>query len=83
MCGYVRFVEDEAGSVSVDWLALATGTLLLGAVAVHELYGTGAGSLQETLAQLAENVDDKAGTRDAIDEEPEELGFWDQLKVDG
>lgn len=40
-----HFVQDDSGAVTVDWVALTMGILLMGMVAVYAIFGNGVRSL--------------------------------------
>ena len=39
---FVRFIGDESGALTIDWVALSAGILLAGLVAVFAIYLNGA-----------------------------------------
>lgn len=61
MQGIDFFIGDETGAVTVDWVALTAGVLLVGIVAVFAIYGGGASALVAEVNALAnshhENID--------------------------
>ena len=60
MCGFERFIRDESGVVTVDWVALTGGLVMLGLAVVYSIFGTGAEPLvltvSETLASHSTDV---------------------------
>lgn len=60
----LRFIKNECGAVTIEWVSLTAGGLLLGMALVWVIFSDGVGP-------LAENVSDKistveiAGTGDA------------------
>jgi len=40
-----NFLADDAGAVTVDWVALVSGTLLLGTMTVYAVFNQGVASL--------------------------------------
>lgn len=54
------FLRDEAGAVTVDWVALTAGILLLGIMVVYAIFNNGVSSLvsnvNSTLKGVTTNV---------------------------
>ena len=50
-----NFLNDEAGAVTIDWVALTAGILLLGIAVVYGIFQTG-------VANLASNINSNLGT---------------------
>lgn len=40
-----KFLNDEAGAVTIDWVALTAGILLLGIAVVYGIFNTGVAGL--------------------------------------
>ena len=40
-----NFIGDDAGAVTVDWIVLTSGILLVGIVTIYAIYWTGVSSL--------------------------------------
>jgi len=40
-----KFANNDTGAVSIDWIALAAGILLLGIIVVYSIFNNGAASL--------------------------------------
>ncbi len=61
MSGFVRFLGNDDGAVTVDWVALTGGTLGFGLIVVAAVYNIGVGSLVNTtnanLTSLVVEVD--------------------------
>ncbi len=38
---FAQFIRDEAGAVTIDWVALTAGILLLGIAVVYAIFRTG------------------------------------------
>jgi len=49
MIKLARFVRDEAGAVTIDWVALTAGILLLGITLVYAIFNTGVGNLAKNI----------------------------------
>ena len=58
---YGEFFRDETGAVTVDWVALTSGLLLLGIIIVYAIFNGGVsslvGNINETLADVVTDVD--------------------------
>lgn len=50
-----KFWNDEAGAVTIDWVALTAGILLLGIAVVYGIFNTG-------VSELATSINDNLGT---------------------
>ena len=45
MTKFMNFLRDETGAVTIDWVALTAGILLLGITLVYSIFNNGVGSL--------------------------------------
>ena len=45
MTKFFNFLRDESGAVTIDWVALTAGILLLGITLVYAIFNNGVGSL--------------------------------------
>ncbi len=45
MTKFTKFLSDDAGAVTIDWVALTAGTLLLGIMVVYAIFNNGVSSL--------------------------------------
>lgn len=45
MTKFLNFLRDESGAVTIDWVALTAGILLLGITLVYAIFNNGVGSL--------------------------------------
>ena len=58
---YGEFFRDETGAVTIDWVALTSGLLLLGIIVVYAIFDGGVsslvGNINETLADVVTDVD--------------------------
>ena len=45
MTMFTSFLRDETGAVTIDWVALTAGILLLGITLVYAIFNNGVGSL--------------------------------------
>ena len=44
MTKFTKFLSDDAGAVTIDWVALTAGVLLVGIMAIYAIYNNGASS---------------------------------------
>ncbi len=51
MTGFRKFLSDDAGAVTIDWVALTAGVLLVGFIIVYAIFNDG-------VISLVDNVDD-------------------------
>ncbi len=49
MTKLVNFLRDESGAVTIDWVALTAGILLLGITLVYAIFNQGVGSLAKNI----------------------------------
>lgn len=58
---FTKFLRDESGAVTIDWVALTAGILLLGITLVYAIFNNGVGDLAKqinsNLASAADNVE--------------------------
>lgn len=55
---FKQFIRDEAGAVTIDWVALTAGILLLGIAVVYAIFEDGVVSVVDTINdELATAVD--------------------------
>jgi hypothetical protein len=45
MTKFTKFLSDDAGAVTIDWVALTAGILLLGIMVVYAIFNGGVASL--------------------------------------
>ena len=45
MTNFFHFLRDDAGAVTIDWVALTAGILLLGIAVVYAIFNTGVASV--------------------------------------
>ena len=61
MTKFAKFLNDEAGAVTIDWVALTAGILLLGIMVVYAIFNQGVSPLvskvNSTLGNVTVNVD--------------------------
>ncbi len=55
-----KFLSDDTGAVTIDWVALTAGVLLLGILVVYAIFNNGVSSLvsnvNSTLSGVTTNV---------------------------
>ncbi len=60
MTKFTKFLGDDAGAVTIDWVALTAGVLLLGIMVVYAIFNNGVSSLvsnvNSTLVTVSTNV---------------------------
>ena len=60
MTKFTKFLADDAGAVTIDWVALTAGILLLGIMVVYAIFNNGVSSLvssvNSTLADVGTGV---------------------------
>ena len=45
MTKFTKFLSDDAGAITIDWVALTAGVLLLGIMVVYTIFNQGVSSL--------------------------------------
>ena len=60
MSKFTKFLSDDAGAVTIDWVALTAGILLLGIMVVYAIFNNGVSTLvsnvNSTLSGITTNV---------------------------
>ena len=51
-----HFLSDDAGAVTIDWVALTAGILLLGIMVVYAIFNSGVNSLVSNINSTLKNV---------------------------
>ncbi len=61
MTSFFKFLRDDIGAVTIDWVALTAGILLLGIMVVYAIFNGGVaalvGNINETLMSVATDID--------------------------
>ncbi len=61
MTNFFKFLRDDGGAVTIDWVALTAGILLLSIMVVYAIFNGGVaglvGNINETLANVATGID--------------------------
>ena len=60
MTKFTDFLSDDAGAVTIDWVALTAGVLLLGILVVYSIFNKGVAPLvskiNQELGEVAVNI---------------------------
>ena len=56
MTTFSKFLRDESGAITIDWVALTAGILLLGIVLVYAIFNNGVSSLGSTMNSQLSNM---------------------------
>ena len=54
--GFRKFLSDDAGAVTIDWVALTAGVLMVGVIVVYAIYNDGVSSLVDNLDDLLTGI---------------------------
>ncbi len=56
MTKFTEFFSDDAGAVTIDWVALTSGILLLGIMVVYAIFNGGVGTLVSNVNSTLQGV---------------------------
>ena len=56
MTGFRKFLSDDAGAVTIDWVALTAGVLVVGIIVVYAIYNDGVSSLADNVNGMLSNL---------------------------
>ncbi len=56
MTEFAEFLSDDAGAVTIDWVALTAGILLLGILVVYSIFNNGVQSLVTNVNSTLEGI---------------------------
>ena len=56
MTEFKMFLSDDAGAVTIDWVALTAGILLLGIMVVYAIFNNGVSTLVSNVNSTLEGV---------------------------
>ncbi len=56
MTNFAKFLSDDAGAVTIDWVALTAGVLLLGIMVVDQIFNDGVSSLGDHVNSMLSNM---------------------------
>jgi len=62
MTKFAMFLSDDAGAVTIDWVALTAGILLLGIMVVYAIFNNGVSSLVSNVNSTLSNVTTNVNT---------------------
>lgn len=62
MTKFFKFLSDEAGAVTIDWVALTAGILLLGIMVVYAIFNNGVSSLVSNVNSTLSGVTTSVST---------------------
>ena len=51
-----KFLNDDIGAVTIDWVALTAGILLLGIMVIYAIFNNGVASLVQNINSTLEGV---------------------------
>ncbi len=61
MIEFTKFLGDDAGAVTIDWIVLTSGVLILGIIVVYAIYNNGVTSavvgISSTLVSVSTDLD--------------------------
>lgn len=75
MTKFAEFIRDDAGAVTIDWVALTAGILLLGIAVVYGLFDGGVTTLTESVNEALGNAAENVGEVGEGLESPDQEGF--------
>jgi len=52
-----KFLDDTSGAVTIDWVSLTAGILLLGMTLVYAIFNNGVGDLAQSINSVMSAVD--------------------------
>jgi hypothetical protein len=58
MTKFTMFLSDDAGAVTIDWVALTAGILLLGILVVYSIFNNGVAPVVSTINATLSGVSD-------------------------
>jgi Flp pilus assembly pilin Flp len=64
MTKFTKFLRDDAGAVTIDWVALTAGILLLGIMVVYAIFNGGVNSLVSNINSTLSSVSTTANLAD-------------------
>ena len=62
MTKFTKFLIDDAGAVTIDWVALTAGILLLGIMVVYAIFNGGVSTLVDNVNSTLSNVTTSVST---------------------
>ena len=62
MTTFTKFLSDDTGAVTIDWVALTAGILLLGIMVVYAIFNGGVSNLVDNVNSTLSNVTTSVST---------------------
>ncbi len=56
MTDFTKFLSDDAGAVTIDWVALTAGILLLGIMVVYAIFNNGVSKLVDNVNKTLSGI---------------------------
>lgn len=66
MTNFVQFLRDEDGAVTIDWVALTAGILLLGIAVVYYIFENGVSQAVQNISDNLSSASTGAGINTTI-----------------
>ncbi len=70
MTKFTKFLSDDAGAVTIDWVALTAGILLLGIMVVYAIFNNGVSSLVVNVNSTLLGVNNNVSIGTVINQNP-------------
>ena len=70
MTKFTKFLSDDAGAVTIDWVALTAGILLLGIMVVYAIFNNGVSSLVSNVNSTLVGVSTSVGIGTITNQNP-------------
>jgi hypothetical protein len=67
MTKFTKFLSDDAGAVTIDWVALTAGILLLGIMVVYAIFNNGVAGIVLNINSTLSDVSTAVNTGTALD----------------
>ncbi len=56
MTRFLKFLGDDAGAVTIDWVALTSGILLVGIMVIYAIYNNGASATVDNANNMLTSI---------------------------
>ena len=70
MTKFTKFLSDDAGAVTIDWVALTAGILLLGIMVIYAIFNNGVSSLVSNVNSTLVGVSTSVGIGTVTNQNP-------------
>ena len=70
MTKFTKFLSDDVGAVTIDWVALTAGILLLGIMVVYAIFNNGVSSLVSNVNSTLKGVSTSVGIGTVTNQNP-------------